>query len=75
MLVPKQEILSVIADRGAQDKLAQAENDLPDPVDTDLHAKLLTDLGLSPQNFGEGVELGGIVDEEPGRDADGLAGS
>ncbi len=66
MLIAKQEILSLIADRGATDKLAEAENDLPDPVDTDLHARLLTDLGLAPQNFGDSVELGGIADEEPG---------
>lgn len=66
MLIAKQEILSLIADRGATDKLAEAENDLPDPVDTDLHARLLTDLGLEPHNFGDSVELGEIADEEPG---------
>lgn len=68
MLIAKQQILSLIADKGVTDKLAEAENDLPDPVDTDLHAHLLTALGLEPRSFGDSVELGGIVAQEPGGD-------
>ncbi len=68
MLIAKQEILSLIADRGATEKLAEAENDLPDPVDTDLHATLLSDLGLPPHNFGDSVQLGTVADEQPGDD-------
>lgn len=74
MLVAKQEILRLVADKGRTEKLGEAENDLPDPVDTDLHAKLLTDLGLSPQNFGDSVELGGVAVEDAGGHG-GVAGS
>jgi len=51
VLIDKQRVLGMIADHGDQSKLHMAENDLDDPVDTDLHAGLLGRLGLDPAVF------------------------
>lgn len=53
MLIDKQSVLGMIADHGDQAKLPMAENDLTDPVDTDLHAALLARLGLDPALFAD----------------------
>lgn len=75
MLIAKQEILSLMADRGATDKLAEAENDLPDPVDTDLHVALLTDLGMEPHTFGTTTRFGEDVGVEDEGGHGGITGS
>ncbi|MBA2636794.1 MAG: hypothetical protein H0U79_00985 [Solirubrobacterales bacterium] len=59
--IPKDQILSMLRDRGDQDKAKQAEQELPDQVDTDQHAGLLQKFGLNPQDLlgGLGGGLGG----------------
>ena len=42
MQIDKSQILEFLKSRGDNDKAAQAENELPDQVDTDQHAGLLS---------------------------------
>jgi hypothetical protein len=63
MEIPKEQILQFLRDRGEPDRAAQAEQALPEQVDTDQHADLLSRLGIDPQelisNLGGG--LGGAL--------------
>lgn len=47
MQIDKQQIISLLKNRGDHDKASQAESELPDQVDTDQHSGLLDKLGLS----------------------------
>jgi hypothetical protein len=49
MQIDKQQVLELLRSKGADDKLEQAERELPDSVDTDQHVGLLSQLGLEPQ--------------------------
>jgi hypothetical protein len=51
MQIPKDQILSLLRDRGQDDKAAQADQQLPDQVDTDQHRDLLSRLGIDPQEL------------------------
>ena len=51
MEIPKDQILDVLREKGAEDKLEQAANELPDPVDTEKHADQLQKLGIDPQDL------------------------
>ncbi len=55
MQIDKQEILELLRSRGEHDTADQAENELPDEVDTDEHAAQLKQLGINPADL-----LGGI---------------
>ena len=55
MQIDKQEILELLRSRGEHDTADQAENVLPDEVDTDEHAATLKQLGINPADL-----LGGI---------------
>lgn len=55
MNIDKQEILELLRSRGENDTADQAENELPDQVDTDQHAAKLEQLGINPADL-----LGGI---------------
>ncbi len=69
MQIDKQQILELIKNKagGGGEQAAQAEQDLPDQVDTDQHADLLGKLGINPQELlgklggggGGGGESGG----------------
>ncbi|WP_380174371.1 hypothetical protein ACFEMC_05615 [Kineococcus sp. DHX-1] len=48
MQIPKDQILSLFKGQGDDAKAQQAESELPDTVDTDEHAGLLSKLGLNP---------------------------
>ncbi|GAB3471732.1 hypothetical protein AB1207_23895 [Kineococcus endophyticus] len=48
MQIPKDQILSLLKGQGDDAKAQQAESELPDTVDTDEHAGLLSKLGLNP---------------------------
>jgi len=58
----KNMILDLLRERGDQQSADQAEQELPDQVDTDQHADLLERFGLDPHEllsrFGGGL-LGG----------------
>lgn len=66
MQIDKNQILELLRSRGDNDKAAQAETELPDQVDTDQHAGLLSNLGINPADLlgklpgGLGDKLGGL---------------
>ena len=66
MQIDKSQILEFLRSQGDNDKAAQAENELPDQVDTDQHAGLLSKLGINPADLlgklpgGVGDKLGGL---------------
>jgi hypothetical protein len=63
MEIPKEQIMQFLQERGDSDKAAQADQELPEQVDTDQHAGLLSKFGIDPQElitkFGGG--LGGVL--------------
>ena len=66
MQIPKEKILDLLRSRGEGDKAAQADSELPDQVDTEQHAGILSKLGIDPQDLlGQlgGGAAGGIGDK------------
>jgi hypothetical protein len=57
--IDKQTVLDLLRERGG-DQASQAEQELPDQVDTDQHAGLLEKFGLSPQELIQRVMGGGF---------------
>jgi hypothetical protein len=51
MQIDKAQIIEFLKNRGDQDKAAQAQSELPDQVDTDQHADLLSKLGVDPKDL------------------------
>lgn len=51
MEIPKDQILKLLRDRGDADKADQADQELPDKVDTDQHADQLQKLGIDPKDL------------------------
>ena len=51
MQLDKNMILDLLRERGQQDQASQAEQQLPDQVDTDRDAGLLQKFGLDPQEL------------------------
>jgi hypothetical protein len=49
--IDKSMILDLLRDRGQQDQASQAEQELPDQVDTDQDSGLLQRFGLDPQEL------------------------
>jgi hypothetical protein len=49
--IDKSTILGLLRERGQQDQADQAEQELPDQVDTDRDAGLLQRFGLDPQEL------------------------
>lgn len=66
MNIDKSQILELLRNKGDNDKAAQAEAELPDQVDTEQHAGLLSQLGINPAELlgklpgGLGDKLGGL---------------
>jgi hypothetical protein len=58
MTIPKDKILDLLRERGADDKIQQAEQELPDQVDPEAHRDQLEKLGIDPQDL-----LGGVGDK------------
>ena len=65
MQIDKGQIIEFLRSHGDQDKAQQAESELPDTVDTDQHAGLLSRLGVDiPEllaKIGGGGGLGGLL--------------
>jgi hypothetical protein len=60
MQIDKQQIIELLKSRGDHDQAEQAATDLPDQVDTDQHADLLSKVGVNAQDLPGGLgELGG----------------
>jgi hypothetical protein len=51
MEIPKDQILQFLRDRGDTDQAANAEKELPEQVDTDRDAGLLSKFGIDPQEL------------------------
>jgi hypothetical protein len=51
MEIPKDRILQLLRDRGDHDAAQDADQQLPDKVDTDQHADLLGKLGIDPTDL------------------------
>ncbi|RZS79415.1 hypothetical protein EV189_3769 [Motilibacter rhizosphaerae] len=70
MQFDKQQIIDLLQSQGAQDKVAEAQQALPDKVDTEQHADLLSRFGIDPKDLagklagglgGAGAGLGGLL--------------
>ena len=67
MQFDKSQILDLLRSQGQDDKASQAQQELPDHVDTDRDSGLLEKFGLSPQDLiakltgGGGGGLGGLL--------------
>jgi DNA-binding protein H-NS len=48
MEIPKEQILDLLRQQGKHDQASQAQQELPDQVDTDQHADLLAKFGIDP---------------------------
>ena len=59
MQLDKNMILDLLRERGQQDQADQADQQLPDQVDTDQHAGLLQQFGLDPQELIQKLMGGG----------------
>lgn len=55
MQIDKSQILDMLRSRGDEEKAQQAEQELPDTVDTDQDSGVLAKLGVNPQDL-----LGGL---------------
>ena len=62
MEIPKEKILELLRERGQHDQAAQAENELPEQVDHEKDAGLLSKYGIDPQELA-GKLPGGIGDK------------
>jgi hypothetical protein len=49
--IDKNMVLDLLRERGQQDQASQAEQELPDQVDTDRDAGVLQRFGLDPQEL------------------------
>jgi DNA-binding protein H-NS len=59
MEISKDQVLQMLQERGQTDQAAQAEQELPQQVDTEQHSDLLSKFGIDPQEligkFGGGL--------------------
>ncbi len=63
MLIPKQQILELLQQQGKGDQVGQADQELPEQVDTDQHAGLLEKFGLDPAEIVTKLGAGGLGDK------------
>jgi hypothetical protein len=62
MEIPKNKILELLRDRGQDEKADQADRELPDQVDTEQHADLLSKFGVDPEELASKLP-GGVGDK------------
>jgi hypothetical protein len=62
MNIDKQQIIELLRSRGDQDQAAQANSELPDTVDTDKDAGLLSKFGINAEDL-LGKLPGGLGDK------------
>lgn len=51
MEIPKEQVLQLLQERGATDRVSQADQQLPEQVDPEQHSDLLSNLGVDPQEL------------------------
>jgi hypothetical protein len=64
MQIDKEQVLELLRSKGEDERVEQAERELPDQMDTDDHADLLSTYGLGPQELVSklgGGPLGGLT--------------
>ena len=65
MNIDKNQILELLRSQGDHDKAQQADQELPDQVDTDRDSGLLSKFGIDPMDLvkklGRGGGLGGLL--------------
>jgi hypothetical protein len=61
MEIPKDKIIQLIRDRVGGDKADEAERELPDQVDPEKHADLLSKFGIDPKDLLGGGGLGDVA--------------
>ncbi|MDQ3875865.1 MAG: hypothetical protein M3322_10050 [Actinomycetota bacterium] len=67
MEIPKDAILAFLQERGEGDRAAQAEQELPDNVDTERDSGLLERFGIDQQDLLRAVgSMPGLKDKLPG---------
>ena len=49
--IPKDQVLALLRERGDQQQADEAQQELPDQVDTEQHGGLLSRFGISPQDL------------------------
>jgi len=57
MEIPKDKVIDLLRQHGAEDKIQQAEQELPDQVDPEKHSDLLQKLGIDPSDLLGGIGL------------------
>jgi hypothetical protein len=62
MEIPKNKIIELLRERGEDDNAEQADRELPDQVDTEKHADLLSKFGVDPQELAAKLP-GGVGDK------------
>jgi hypothetical protein len=62
MEIPKDKIINLIRERVGADKADQAAGELPDQVDPEKHADLLSKFGIDPQDL-----MGGALGDVAGK--------
>ena len=60
MQIDKQQILDLLRSQGHHDQAAQADQELPQQVDTDQHASLLQRFGIDPEEIIAKLAGGGL---------------
>jgi hypothetical protein len=55
MEIPKDQILQMLRDRGDDSKAQQADQQLPDQVDSEKHGDLLKQIGVDPSELMGGL--------------------
>ena len=73
MQFDKQQVLELLRSQGQHDQAQQAEQELPDQVDTDRDGGLLERFGLSPQELVTKL-AGGFLGGKGGGGGGGLGG-
>ena len=63
MQIPKDQILDLLRQQGKDDQVGEADQQLPDQVDTDQHAGLLEKFGLNPADLIGKLGGGGLGDK------------
>lgn len=58
MEIAKQQIIEFLEARGDKERVAQAEHELPDPVDTTEHSDQIALLGIDLEDLTEGLAGG-----------------
>ncbi len=63
MQIPKQQILDLLRQQGKDDQVGQADQELPEQVDTDQHGGLLQKFGLDPAEIVSKLGGGALGDK------------